>query len=98
MYSMLSSYLFSLFIQLWIFFLDANGAIIHYHPVEGQSAPITNTSIYLVDSGGQYLTGTTDVTRTIHLGEPTLEQKNCYTTVLKAHIALAMQVSDNLFF
>ncbi|CAH8573621.1 Xaa-Pro aminopeptidase 1 [Schistosoma haematobium] len=71
---------------------DANGAIIHYHPVEGQSAPITNTSIYLVDSGGQYLTGTTDVTRTIHLGEPTLEQKNCYTTVLKAHIALAMQI------
>ncbi|CAH8511491.1 unnamed protein product [Schistosoma turkestanicum] len=71
---------------------DANGAIIHYHPVEGQDAPITNTSIYLVDSGGQYLTGTTDVTRTIHLSEPTLEQKNCYTAVLKAHIALAMQI------
>ncbi|TNN09766.1 Xaa-Pro aminopeptidase 1 [Schistosoma japonicum] len=71
---------------------DANGAIIHYHPVEGQDAPITNKSIYLVDSGGQYLTGTTDVTRTIHLNEPTLEEKNCYTAVLKAHISLSMQI------
>ncbi|CAH8545985.1 unnamed protein product [Heterobilharzia americana] len=72
--------------------VDANGAIVHYHPVEGQDLPITKSSIYLVDSGGQYLTGTTDVTRTIHLNEPTLEEKNCYTAVLKAHISLAMQI------
>nr|CAH8855738.1 unnamed protein product [Trichobilharzia regenti] len=71
---------------------DSNGAIVHYHPVEGQDAPITSSSVYLVDSGGQYLTGTTDVTRTIHLNEPTTEEKNCYTTVLKAHISLAMQI------
>ncbi|CAH8571443.1 unnamed protein product [Heterobilharzia americana] len=76
--------------------VDANGAIVHYHPVEGQDLPITKSSIYLVDSGGQYLTGTTDVTRTIHLNEPTLEEKNCYTAVLKAHISLAMQASFSL--
>lgn len=39
--------------------------------------------MFLLDSGGQYLTGTTDVTRTLHLGEPTEEQKEAYTLVLK---------------
>ncbi|THD20671.1 Xaa-Pro aminopeptidase [Fasciola hepatica] len=75
-----------------IFGADANGAIIHYRAVPGQDASITDSTFYLVDSGGQYHTGTTDVTRTLHLGEPTAKQKACYTLVLKSHIALADQI------
>ncbi|KAL7673252.1 hypothetical protein ACOME3_008120 [Neoechinorhynchus agilis] len=45
--------------------------------------------VYLVDSGGQYHYGTTDITRTIHLGEPTKHQKHCFTVVLKGHLNLA---------
>ncbi|CAL8095740.1 unnamed protein product [Calicophoron daubneyi] len=71
---------------------DANGALIHYSPAEGQDAPVTRSSLYLIDSGGQYQTGTTDVTRTVHLGQPSADQKACYTMVLKSHIALASQV------
>ena len=50
---------------------------------------LTNSGILLLDSGGQYLDGTTDITRTIALGEPTEEQKRNYTLVLKGHINLA---------
>ena len=49
-------------------------------------------SLYLVDSGGQYLDGTTDVTRTIAIGTPTPEMKDCFTRVLKGHIALASDI------
>lgn len=48
--------------------------------------------LYLNDSGGQYLDGTTDVTRTVHFGSPTDYEKECFTYVLKAHIALATAV------
>ncbi|VDK48293.1 unnamed protein product [Dibothriocephalus latus] len=48
--------------------------------------------MYLVDSGGQYNTGTTDVTRTVHVGTPTAEQREDFTHVLKAHIGLATVV------
>lgn len=66
-----------------------NGAIIHYRPEEDTCAQIRKEGILLCDSGGQYQDGTTDITRTIALSEPTAEQKDRYTRVLKGHIALA---------
>ena len=66
-----------------------HGAIVHYRATEA-SAHQLGSGLLLVDSGGQYLDGTTDVTRTITLGEPTIEQKTNYTLVLKGHITLAM--------
>lgn len=66
-----------------------HGAIIHYRVSEESDLPLTTPGIYLVDSGGQYLTGTTDVTRTLAFGSPTKDQKEKYTRVLKGHIALA---------
>jgi Xaa-Pro aminopeptidase len=67
----------------------ANGAVIHYRVTEGSSQPLKTDMIYLCDSGGQYLDGTTDITRTIAVGQPTAEQKDRFTRVLKGHIALA---------
>ncbi len=67
----------------------SNGAIIHYRPIHGKSAEIKSEGILLADSGGQYLDGTTDITRTIALGTPTPEQKRNFTLVLKGHIELA---------
>lgn len=67
----------------------ANGAIVHYRATDDTNAPITSDMLFLVDSGGQYLDGTTDVTRTIAIGVPTDEQKRRFTQVLKGHIALA---------
>ncbi len=68
-----------------------NGAQCHYKVNEETNRQIEPNSIYLVDSGGQYLDGTTDVTRTIWVGpgEPTAEMKERFTRVLKGHIALA---------
>jgi len=66
-----------------------NGAVVHYGVSEESSRDFENNMMYLVDSGGQYLDGTTDVTRTIIVGEPTEEQKDRFTRVLKGHIALA---------
>ena len=68
---------------------QANGAIIHYRPEEESCADIKNEGILLVDSGGQYHFGTTDITRTWALGMATAEQKTNYTLVLKGHIQLA---------
>ncbi len=68
---------------------NANGAIVHYRPDAKTSVEIKPEGILLLDSGGQYLQGTTDITRTIALGAPTDEQKRNYTLVLKGHIALA---------
>jgi Xaa-Pro aminopeptidase len=67
----------------------ANGAIVHYKPEHGTCAQIKPSGILLLDSGGQYLDGTTDITRTVALGEPTPQQKSDFTLVLKGHIALA---------
>ncbi|ANQ09978.1 Peptidase [Plasmodium coatneyi] len=64
-----------------------NAAVIHYEVTESTNAKIT-PSIFLLDSGGQYLHGTTDVTRTTHFGEPTAEEKKFYTLVLKGHLHL----------
>ncbi|MCK5040907.1 MAG: aminopeptidase P family protein, partial [Sphingomonadales bacterium] len=66
-----------------------NGALCHYSVSEETNRAIELNSIYLVDSGGQYLDGTTDITRTIAVGTPTAEQKDRFTRVLKGHIALA---------
>lgn len=67
---------------------QSNGAIVHYHAEEATCATIKNEGMLLIDSGGQYLDGTTDITRTICLGTPTEEQKRHYTLVLKGNIAL----------
>lgn len=65
-----------------------HGAIIHYGVTEETAIPITDQSLLLLDSGAQYLNGTTDITRTFHLGTPTKQQKQHYTLVLKGHLAL----------
>ncbi len=67
-----------------------NGAIVHYKPNPENCAKLEPKSFLLLDSGGQYLDGTTDITRTIPLGPLTDEEKENYTLVLKSHINLAM--------
>ena len=69
---------------------ESNGAIIHYHPQEDSCAKINDEGMLLLDSGGQYFEGTTDVTRTVHFGEPSLEQIENFTLVLKGHLQIAM--------
>ena len=69
-----------------------HSAIIHYSPSEATDKKLAPESLLLVDSGGQYLDGTTDVTRTIALGPPTREQIEHFTRVLKGHIQLATAV------
>ena len=71
---------------------DANGAIVHYRPTQEDAKTIESNSIILCDSGGQYLNGTTDITRMIAMGAVTDEFKEHYTLVLKGHIALAKLV------
>ncbi|MEM1285818.1 MAG: aminopeptidase P family protein [Pseudomonadota bacterium] len=66
-----------------------HGAIVHYRVTHATNAPIETNSLYLVDSGGQYRDGTTDITRTLLVGEPSPEYIKAYTLVLKGHIALA---------
>lgn len=66
-----------------------NGAIIHYRPMKETAAQIKSDGILLADSGGQYLNGTTDITRTFALSDPSDEAKDAYTRVLKGHIGLA---------
>lgn len=69
-----------------------NGAIIHYKPEKETCKVIDPNAIYLCDSGGQYLDGTTDVTRTFHFGTPTAYEKRCFTRVLQGHIAIDQAV------
>ncbi len=68
----------------------SNGAIVHYHATPKTEKTLEPGTLYLVDSGGQYLDGTTDVTRTVAIGTPTAEMRDRFTRVLKGHIALAM--------
>ncbi|MFW6203048.1 MAG: aminopeptidase P family protein [Marinilabilia sp.] len=70
----------------------AHGAIVHYSVTPDSDIPLEPRGIYLVDSGGQYPTGTTDITRTVPLGEVSDQVKMDYTLVLKGHIALAKAV------
>lgn len=67
-----------------------NGAIVHYEPTEESNAPLQPEGFLLLDCGGQYTGGTTDITRTIALGNLTPEQCEDYTRVLRGHISLAM--------
>lgn len=69
-----------------------NAAIVHYEPNEKENALLEAKGFLLLDCGGQYDCGTTDVTRTIALGELTQEQKEDYTRVLRGHISLAQAV------
>ena len=66
----------------------SNAAMCHYNHNNGEPAKLTMNSMYLVDSGAQYFDGTTDVTRTVAIGEPSAEQKKMVTLVLKGHIAI----------
>ena len=75
---------------------NKNGAIIHYNATNKTNQLLTGNGIYLLDTGGQYLCGTTDVTRTISLGKPSLYKKNIYTRILKGHLALKnFQLKNN---
>src|SRR6185437_9860933 len=67
----------------------ANGAIVHYRVTTATNRKLAPGELYLVDSGGQYLDGTTDITRTIAIGPPTAEMRERFTLVLKGHIAIA---------
>lgn len=69
-----------------------NSAFIHYRASEKTCRPLAPRGLYLVDSGGQYLDGTTDVTRTIAIGVPSKEMRDRFTRVLKGHIALSRVV------
>ncbi len=71
---------------------NGHGAIVHYEATEESDIPVTGNGLLLVDSGGQYTYGTTDITRTIALGTPTAEQKHDFTLVMKGHIALARAI------
>lgn len=66
-----------------------NGAICHYKLTPETNRPIEVNSVFLIDSGGQYVDGTTDITRTVAIGDPGEEAKDRFTRVLKGHIALA---------
>lgn len=67
----------------------AHGAIVHYEPTKDTDIPIENNNFLLMDTGGQYYEGTTDVTRTVVMGKVTKEQKQHYTAVLRGNLNLA---------
>ncbi|KAK7198664.1 aminopeptidase P1 [Novymonas esmeraldas] len=69
-----------------------NGAMCHYSPAKTGSATICKDQLYLIDSGAQYLDGTTDVTRTVCFSTPSDEEREAYTLVLKGHIAISTVV------
>ncbi|XP_030919304.1 xaa-Pro aminopeptidase 2 [Geospiza fortis] len=69
-----------------------NAALAHYSPSNGSSRTLSAREMYLFDTGGQYLDGTTDITRTVHWGEPTPLQKEAYTRVLMGNIDLSRLV------
>ncbi|QZT37686.1 aminopeptidase P family protein [Halosquirtibacter xylanolyticus] len=71
---------------------NANGAIVHYSATEKESTKIQGDGLLLIDSGGQYLMGTTDITRTFAIGEVTEDMKRDYTNVLKGVIALSSAI------
>jgi len=68
----------------------AHAAMAHYHPTEKTDVALERDGLYLIDSGGQYLGGTTDITRTICLGTPSIQEKTDYTLALKGTISLSL--------
>lgn len=69
-----------------------HGAIVHYEATDESAYTLAPDGLLLIDTGGQYLEGTTDITRTISLGNPTAAEKQDYTLILKGHLALARAV------
>ncbi|KAK7337786.1 hypothetical protein VNO77_18373 [Canavalia gladiata] len=69
-----------------------NGAIIHYKPEPESCSIVDANKLFLLDSGAQYVDGTTDITRTVHFGKPTAREKECFTRVLQGHIALDQSI------
>ena len=72
----------------------SNGSIIHYRVTKKSNKVLKKNNLFLFDSGGQYLDGTTDITRTIAIGNPTDEQIFFFTKVLKGHIALSKAIFE----
>ena len=70
----------------------ANAAIIHYQAAHGACSDIAAGDVYLCDTGGQYRDGTTDITRTVHFGAPTEDERRAYTRVLQGHVDLAAAI------
>ncbi len=70
----------------------SDGAIVHYRVTRGTNRLIVPGELFLIDSGGQYEDGTTDITRTVAVGEPTAGMRERFTLVLKGHIAIAQSV------
>jgi Xaa-Pro aminopeptidase len=68
--------------------VGGNAAVIHYKPEPDSALPVLKSSIYLLDSGGQYWNGTTDITRTVHFGVPTAAEQEAYTRVLLGNLDL----------
>jgi Xaa-Pro aminopeptidase len=66
-----------------------HGAVVHYRPTTASNLTLKARSLYLIDSGGQYADGTTDITRSVAIGTPSAEMRRHYTLVLKGHIAVA---------
>uniref|UniRef100_A0A0B7ATL7 Aminopeptidase P N-terminal domain-containing protein n=1 Tax=Arion vulgaris TaxID=1028688 RepID=A0A0B7ATL7_9EUPU len=75
--------------------IGSHGAIIHYKPTPDTDRTVTAEEVYLIDSGAQYRGGTTDTTRTIHLGTPSQHEQECFTRVLKGHINLSNAIFPN---
>ena len=79
-----------------------NGAIIHYKPEPDSCSVVDSKKLFLLDSGAQYVDGTTDITRTVHFGEPTAREKECFTRVLQVlcsyNLPSLPQASIFLFF
>ena len=69
-----------------------NGAIVHYRSTEKTNLPFQPGTLYLIDSGGQYEDGTTDITRTVAIGEPTDEMRDRFTRVLQGMIAISLAI------
>ena len=69
-----------------------HGAIVHYEATDESAYTLSPEGLLLIDTGGQYLEGTTDITRTISLGNPTVAEKHDYTLILKGHLALSRAV------
>ena len=69
-----------------------NGAIVHYRVTHGTDRTVRDSELFLIDSGAQYVDGTTDITRTVAIGTPSTEMRDRYTRVLKGHIAIARAI------
>ncbi len=67
-----------------------NGAIVHYRVTQSTNRTLCNSELFLIDSGGQYLDGTTDITRTVPIGAPTDKMRSAFTLVLKGMIAISL--------